>query len=310
MATGALGRELRAALERVLLPGVAAVLPWWVCARLFWQLARPQLLFPAEVEQAWLRARDYLPPDAAWKRRTRFHLLVDNADYFLSLTRGNRWMRRYLRVSGAGHLAGASGAVLLVTFHWGQGFWALRYLRDHGLPAAWLHAAVAPRLRPGECVSGLMGRRRIRQVGRLAGAQPIAVGGSIAAMRDRLQRLRLPVMAMPDAPLRPGQSTLPVELLGRPARLAAGVISMAAEVGVPVYAYTMRVEPQTGNRHLVISKAIAYHDAASLAQGLADVLSQAVAEDPAAWYVWPFADGFFRCGRDASEDRSGAAIMG
>jgi len=295
----ALGRELRALIERVLVPMLAALLPWRLCARLFWFLAAREFLYRSEVDHAFRFADEYLAADKEWKRRARFHLLVDNADYFLSLTRGRAWMRRYLRVDGADHLDAAPGAILLVTFHWGQGFWALRYLRDRGFPAAWLHAPVAARLRWGEYVSGFMGRLRIRQVGRLSGASPIPVGGSVEAMRERLLGEKLPVMAMPDAPLREGQRTLSVQLLERPARIAGGVISMAAADNIPVFAYTMRVDPQTGVRHLVIGPAIEYDDAASLAQGLADVLSRAVSDDPAAWYVWPFARTFFR-GEDAA----------
>ena len=289
-----LRRELRASLERVLLPALAAMLPWRWCARLFWQIARAPWLYRADVEAAWVRAGQYaeLPPDPQWKRRARFHLLVDNADYFLSLTRGPRWLRRHVRVSGSENLPEGVNPILLVTFHWGQGFWALRYLRDRGLPAAWLHAPVPHRLRVGEYVGGLMGRLRIRQVGRLAGAAPIPVGGSVAAMRERLRR-GLPVMAMPDAPIRPGQRTLAVELLGRPAHIAAGVITMAADDGMPVHAYTMRADPLSGRRELAIGPALRGEDPAALAQALADALSAAIREDPAAWYVWPHADGFF-----------------
>ena len=304
MAPGELTRELRAALERVLLPGLAAVLPWSWCARLFWQLARAEPLYRGEVDAAWEHARHYLPTDPLWKRRARFHLLVDNADYFLSLVRGRRWMERHIRVTGSENLHAGVNAMLLVTFHWGQGFWALRWLRERGQPAAWLHAPVASRLRPGEYVSGLMGRLRIRQVGRLSGARPIPVGGSIAAMRERLQQAGLPVMAMPDAPLRPGQRTLAVELLGRPARIAAGVITMAAQEGVPVQAYTMRVDPRTGKRHLAIGPRLVESDPAVLAQALADVLSGAIREDPSAWYVWAFAGGFFADA--ATEEHDGA----
>jgi hypothetical protein len=288
-----LARELRAVLERVLLPGLAAVLPWSWCTRLYGLLARAGFLYRGEIDAAWEHARHYLPTDPLWKRRARFHLLVDNADYFLTLFRGRRWMARHIAVTGGENLPAGVNAMLLVTFHWGQGFWALRWLRERGQPAAWLHAPVASRLRPGGYVSGLMGRLRIRQVARLSGARPIPVGGSISAMRERLQHARLPVMAMPDAPLRPGQRTLAIELLGRPARIAAGVITMAAEDRVPVHAYTMRVDPLTGQRHLAIGPRLPDGDPAVLAQALADVLSGAIREDPAAWYVWAFAGGFF-----------------
>ena len=81
-------RELQSALERVLLPGLAAVLPWPWCARLYWQLARAGFLYRGDVDAGWEQARRYLAADPQWKRRARFHLLVDNADFFLSRCRG------------------------------------------------------------------------------------------------------------------------------------------------------------------------------------------------------------------------------
>ncbi len=222
------------------------------------------------------------------------HRLVDMADFFLTMKVGRSWLDRNVLMSGADALDKLSAKnIFFVTFHYGQGFWALKYLRDKGLPVAWLHAPPPVRPALGEIFIGWLGRRRIRQVARLCGASAIPVGGSVASMRERLCRDRLPVMVMPDAPLQPGQSSLPVTLFGREARLPAGALRMAAREAVPVIVYSISVNPVDGKRHMRFEGPFTEPTAESLAQRLCDHLQSAIEKDPTAWHVWPWVEGFF-----------------
>lgn len=217
------------------------------------------------------------------------------ADYFLTLKYGDGWAGKYCQVSGlmpAESTVGSKG-ILFITFHYGQGFWALRYLRDRGLPVAWLHAPPPKEAPFGQKFAGWMGRRRIHQVTTLCGSPAIPVGGSVARMKARLLDERLPVMAMPDAPLQAGQSSVPVVFLGKPARIPAGTIRMAIQVGAPVVVYTMAVDPVDGHRRLHFEPPLQEPTPEALAQRLCDHLQSAIERDPTAWHVWPWADGFF-----------------
>ena len=195
-----------------------------------------------------------------------------------------------------------------------RAFWALKYFSDAGHSLAWLHAEVPKHNEPGTVIRNFMGRRRIRQVAKLANAHTIATGGSIEKMQARLLESGESVMAMPDAPLLPGRSSLPVTLLGRPARLPAGVISLAAELHIPILVYTIRAT-ETGHRDMQIFPAIRSDDAQHIAQQLADHVSNAILQDSAAWHVWSVAETFFceqsvtgRLLRPGSKGASGIAI--
>lgn len=287
--------ELRVAVELLAVALLVVLLPWPLAFRGLRGLTR-FALFQGGGQQAAAEAMcHWRGPGAHAERLLALNRLVDVADYFLTLKYGDGWVRRYVHVTGDSlPEAGTIAAPVLVTFHYGQGFWALRLLRDQGFPVAWLHApppAVAPL---GEKLAGWMGRRRIAQVARLCGAPTIAVGGSVERMRRRLLDEGRPVMIMPDAPLQPGQSWIPVSLLGYAARLPAGAIRMAAEAGVPVVIYTIAVDPNTGHRHMRIEGPLCGLDSAALAQRLADHLQVALVKQPDSWHVWPWATSFLQ----------------
>ena len=289
-------REWAVLLSSVILPMLATLVPWRYCVRLFWQLARVKILYRDQVMASLVGARTCLDigDELGWKRRARFHLLIDTADYFLSRFRTRRWMLKNLTVSGEHFLDSCKPDTLFITFHWGQGFYALNFLEKRGFNLSWLHAPVPGKLQLGSYVSGLMGRLRIKQVGRLAGTEPIPVQGSIEKMRTRLVEKKQPVMAMPDAPLQPGQSFVSVKLLGRRARLPAGLIKMAAREKITLCVYTISIDQETGLRNLRFNAPVCEDSPDILAQYLADRLSEAVERDSSAWYVWPHAGGFFR----------------
>lgn len=287
--------EVRALLELVVIPILGSLLPGKVCHFIYSWLAGCDWLYRDQVAQAGAYAQRYqaIPDIQKWSRQARFHLLIDQLDGWQTRLRGNGWLYNNVKVVNSQCLAGQEPGILFVTFHWGQGFWALKWLNNAGYNLAWLHAPVPQKLDWGGIVAGLVGRLRIAQVGRLAGAEPIAVQGSIEKMRARLVEKKQPVLAMPDAPLQEGRSSIAVRLLNREAKLPAGLIKMAAREAIPVCVYTIKIDQKTGRRNLRFNEPVREKNPEILAQYLADRLTEAVEEDSSAWYVWPHAGGFF-----------------
>ncbi|MET1079726.1 MAG: hypothetical protein ABWY06_17080 [Pseudomonas sp.] len=288
-------QEVERVIETASIALIVLLLPWSWAFRLLRFCTRFSFMRSPCADAASAEAKKMgLGAQFLQVRLISLHRLVDMADYFLTLKYGRGWMRRNVWVSGDELPAStALAAPLFITFHYGQGFWALRYFRDRGYPVAWLHAPPPLRAPWGEKFNSWMGRRRIAQVARLCGAPAIAVGGSIERMRERLLKAQRAVMAMPDAPLQPGQSSIDVRLLGQPARLPAGAIRMAVQAGVPVVIYSIVVDPITGRRNLRLEGPIQAVTAEALAQRLADHLGSAIVADPSAWHVWPWAGSFF-----------------
>ncbi|MBA4006181.1 MAG: hypothetical protein C0477_22435, partial [Delftia sp.] len=132
------GRDL---LELVLIPGLAAVLPWTFCFRIFRRLARWQWLYREACEADWRQAhaKGFAQDRLHWLWERKLVQLVDHADHYLHRTRSDAWMRRHLQVRGDWMEHGRPS--FLFTFHWGAGMWGLRHARKAGLS---VHALSAP----------------------------------------------------------------------------------------------------------------------------------------------------------------------
>ncbi|MGB7421842.1 MAG: hypothetical protein WA917_08205, partial [Comamonas sp.] len=176
---GRLHAEWRDALELVLLPGLAALLPWRWGFRVLRRLARRDALYhdASHAALAQARALGWAVDEADWLLKRRLVTLVDHADFFLSRTRGDGWMRRHLRVQGDWPATDAAGIVC--TFHWGAGMWGLRHARAHGLR---LHPLVAPlegAQFKGRTVLHGYARARTAEVGRALGCQALDVSAGL-----------------------------------------------------------------------------------------------------------------------------------
>ena len=222
--------------------------------------------------------------------------LLDYLDCYLSLFRGKRWVANNICYRGPDLTAIAqSGPGLFFTLHYGQGIWALKKFKLNNIALAWLYLGV-PKLADtqfGNYLFTLMLKFRVKQIEKITQAKPIPTGGSVSVMQERLIQQKSFVMVMPDAPLSPEQSSVPVQLLGRKARIAKGSLALAVREGVPVYLYTIAYNAHTKKRALNLQGPFFYENEQLLAQALADILSKALVENPCNWYLWEWVDSFF-----------------
>ncbi len=285
--------EARDLLQLVLVPGLAALLPWPLCFRLFRWLCRVDLLYRGACEEALAhaRSRGWVHGDPEdWKRRRRLVTLIDHADFFLALTRSDRWMQRNLIVSGA--WPDPSKAAMLCTFHWGAGMWALRHARSSGLRA---HALVAPQLRkdfPGQTVNFLYCKARVRSVRAALDTDPIEIAGS---PREILRTVRSgeQIVAAIDVPPDQVAASESIDFVGLRARVPRGLLRFAAESGVPVSVYLTGIRLADGKRMLSIHHLGTRTDPGVLIREVFAFLEDAIRRDAAAWHFWAVAPRFF-----------------
>jgi hypothetical protein len=279
---------LKVFLEIFLLPSLAAILPWPLCFRVFRRIADRGELYP-EVEYLARGAHSVEPITdlPAWRRACRLLRLFSFADLYLSMFRGERWMKRYVDVDG--HWP--EGAFLAVTFHWGAGMWALRHLRASGKRTAFLSL----RFDRGTFHHALLrywyALLRSRETRRAGGAPVIYTGGSSEQIRQAL-RQNTCVAALLDVPPRDGRSWLPVELFGRPARLPRGLVRLASEERIPVVSFAMNLDRQTGRLKLRI-RPLCSGSERELMDELSREFRALLAEDPPAWHGWADVQLFF-----------------
>ena len=295
-----LRNEARDLLELVLLPGLAAVLPWRLCFRVFRRLSRLDFLYAEECAEAvrhaealgWVRG-----DRRSWVRARRLVTLVDHADFYLSRTRSDRWLARHVAVDGAWPEPGKPG--VLCTFHWGAGMWALRHI---GTGPLRVHAIVAPQVReafPGRTVKFLYCRARVRSVAAALRTAPIEPSNS---PRRILRTLRggEQIVAAIDVPSDQVAASESIDFLARRARVPRGLLRVAADEQIPVTVYLTGIRMTDGKRFLRIRQVGTRDDVAQLMGEVFSSLERAIESDPAAWHFWSVAPRFFESGPQPS----------
>lgn len=286
--------ELRDLLELVLLPGLAAILPWRWCFPVFQRLARLRCLYrePCETALQQARSRGWAGVDEAhWLWVRRLVTLVDHADHYLGLWRSDAWMRKHLQVEGAwpAHEHG----VLLLTFHWGAGFWGLRHAAAQGLRPHALVASLETHAFQGRTVLSWYARSRNAHVARTLGSPTIDVAQHLKrviwALRDNHS-----LLGVMDVPADEAQSSMAIELLGMQACVPRGLLRLAVDSQVPVVVYITGLDTRTGRRFLRIKPLGVYTEVTDLAAQVFGELEQVIAEDAPAWHFWGIAERFFR----------------
>lgn len=293
-----LRREARDLIELVLVPGLAAVLPWRWCFAVFKRLARVQWLYGAACAQALAQAQErgqVAPADAdRWLATRRLVTLVDHADHYLAITRSDAWMQRHLQVQGDWPSRNLPG--IFCTFHWGAGMWGLRHAHSVGLQGHALVAAMEGAPFASRRVLHWYVRARTRSVEQALGRAPLVVSGSLRPVIQALRRNEQ-VLAAVDVPSDQVDSSVEVRLLGMPVHMPKGLLRLAVAQAVPVTVYVTGLDIQTGKRYLRITSLGVWHNLDALASAVFSHLEAALLEDPAAWHFWSEAPRFFSAHR-------------
>ncbi len=288
--------ELGFLVEQLLI-ALAALLPgrsYFYALRLLGRLH----FFFVDLQPAADKLHAWMPSRCGRKEALRglaLHRLVDMADFYLTVFKGQRWFEGNVVIDAPANLGpGTSASAMMYTFHYGQGFWVLPYFRSLGWECAFLHLSppLISQAPWGERLAAWFGHLRIAQVARLSNASAITTGGSRRRMRERLLDEQQAVLVMPDVPGMSELPSLPVILFDRPARFPAGTIELAINENVPVYIYTMVLDRRSGLRHLRICGPFEGDTPPKLADRLAGVLEEAIQSDPTGWHLWAWIDHF------------------
>jgi hypothetical protein len=271
---------------------MAIFLPWPLCFRLYRYLSRCSWLYSEQTAQSLTEAQNIISVEqpARWRAAYRLIQLVDHADLYLSFFRSDRWMKKYLNLTGSDWPR--NSPFLAITFHWGTGLWSLRHLRSQGMVTAFLSARFNKKTFANRLVAYYYSRLRTREVERIGLARVIYKGGSVPRLLEAF-RLGKSVAALIDVP--PGEATcLPIQLFQRRAWWPSGLVRLAVSGNIPVVAFTVSLDHQTGRRHLDITGSLPAHDQHQLMESLVGCFSEAISRDPPAWHFWWLVQEFFK----------------
>ncbi len=286
--------ELQDGLELVLLPGLAAILPWRWCFPVFQRLARLHSLYrePCETALQQARSRGWAGTDEAhWLWARRLVTLVDHADHYLGLWRRDAWMAQHLQVSG--QWPRDPQAVLLLTFHWGAGFWGLRHAAAHGLQPHALVASLDSQAYQGHTIRSWYARSRNAHVARVLGSPTIDVARQLKQVIRTLHE-KHSLLGVVDVPADEAQASMTVGLLGMQATLPRGLLRLAVDQQIPVVVYITGLNTGSGQRFLRIKPLGVHRSVETLASQVFGELEHIIAEDAPAWHFWGIAGRFFK----------------
>ena len=286
-----LTRELRCLFEFWLLPLTVALLPYRAGVALARGCARALPLYDAAARAGlaqYAAARPY-GDTYAWLAEFRFTQLIDHADLFWAWTRSERFLLDRIDARPPTGL----NPLVVVSMHYGQGLWLLRWLRAGGLPARFLSVRFDPSTFESR-LHYLYARLRMRTVLRMAGAPPIYTGGAREEIALTLGRGGV-VYGLIDVPVAPGTTTAANALLfGQPVYWPPGLVDCARAADADLMLLCARCL-KDGRRHV---------DAVRLADadvgGIATTFGGAIEAAPGAWHFWHLLPAFAVHGGNAT----------
>lgn len=270
-----LARELAVLWEFWLLPLAVALLPYRAGIALARWCAGALPLYDQRARAGLAHYRAARPSGDArqFLDEFRFTQLIDHADLFWALTRSDRFLLSHLDVPPQT----AAAPLMVVSMHFGQGLWLLRWLRAAGTPARFLSVrfdatAFDSRLRY------LYARLRMRVVERLAGVPAIYTGGARGEIAATLAQ-RGAVYGLIDVPT--GVAGIAnATLFGAPVFWPSGLVDAARAAGADVLLLTARCD-MNGRRRVVTERI-----AAAEVAGIASRFGARIDAAPGAWHVW------------------------
>lgn len=285
-----MSRNRRDLFELFGLPALVAALPWRFGTRLCRRLAARRL-YAAETEAARQAASGVLPgADDDWARRYRLSRLFDHADLFLMLTRGRRWLNDWLDVEGAWP---ERGPFVVVTFHYGSGFWSIRHLRRAGFIVQAVRRGFDRALFGPAWALYWYIRIRTWVTDRAFGLPTLPDDAhSLRRMRQALRQGRC-ILGLFDVPVEAGRRAVEAEFFGRPARFPFGLVYLARLEAVPIVVYTVTTDAASGRKHLRIFPPITVADEQQAGREVVAHLEAAIRAKPSEWHHWPGISAFF-----------------
>lgn len=280
--------------ELFLLPGLAIFLPWSFCFRIFKVLAGFDFIYKMETQQALRKVVSFIQIEdtGAWASAYRLTKLVDHADLYLSIFRSDRWLKKHVAVTGCGWPMD-NVPFLAITFHFGAGMWSLRHLNMTGRYISGLMKGFDRDEFSGRLVRYWYCRLRALAIS-MAGVKKLIFPDSGSYFRLRnVFRPGSCLVALLDVPAGHQRNVLKTKLFGREVRFPRGLIRLAAREKIPVVAYSVALDRETGARRITIAESMTSDREEILGDYLVNEFKKIIYADTPSWHCWEYIDIFF-----------------
>ncbi len=271
-------RECRGYVENFIVPAIAVVLPWSLTISFYRYIAMIPWLYRSATNARFAGAKQLnLASDAEekrWKRKAKMGQMIDLADIFLLLTRGDGFVKKYISDSFSEHL---SEQQVIFTPHYGAGVLVYRLLQRKNIAVAMLINHPKGRYR----VQDLCARFRLWGL-RRAGVL-VFDPGDIMAVRKALKAGHS-LLIMPDMPVLEGVESYRVATEYGDLNLTSRFFQLAETRKMPVVTVVFDVDVNTGLRYFSGAQQREL-SALEYAQTFAEQLVLALKQRPYLWHM-------------------------
>jgi lauroyl/myristoyl acyltransferase len=239
---------------------------------------------------------DFYPSSEALDLATRLYFEVifcDDIDIFIYLFGFSKRFVRGIRIEGEEHLKEVlrNGGGILLTAHFGGGFWILPFLKEKGVKAHFFSADIKKENYPSKKPLYFYHRLRNWVVKRASGGRILFKQDGKKSIIGVLEKGEW-VIVLFDVPPFLVRENMEVSFLKKRALFPKGIISIAREMNSPVLPFFSFLD-KGEQRRICFEKPIYVADEEECVKRCVELIERRVIERPGHWHFWPIADQFF-----------------
>jgi len=213
-------------------------------------------------------------------------------DLYIYLLGFSKIFMRRLKIEGEQNLREALGdrGGILLSAHFGGGFWILPFLKDLGVKTHFFALDVEKKNYPRQTPLYLYHRLDHWVIERACGGRVLHKSerrrGFVEALREDKW-----VIALFDVPPFLVKEKAEVSFLGKKTWFPKGIISIGKELNVPIVPYFSYLDKNC--RRICFEKPIYVKDEGKCFEECVRLIEKRILERPEHWYMWPTASQFF-----------------
>jgi lauroyl/myristoyl acyltransferase len=222
----------------------------------------------------------------------------DEVDLFIYLFGFAKRFIRRIKIEGEGNLKEAlkSRGGILLSAHFGGGFWILPFLKERGVPAHFFSADIEKRKYPAGKALYYYHRLRMNAVEKASGERTLYKKGGREELTRALKEGKW-VIVLFDVPPSLVKDVVEVPFFDQKALFPQGIISIAKETHSPILPFFSFLDDGK-HRRIFFEKPFWIDNVEEGVKTCVNLIQRQVVKRPCHWHLWPVAHQFFIKTRD------------
>lgn len=275
-------KELRDWLEYLIIPSVAVILPWPITVRFFWLIARLPFLYRSQTLHCLAGAKTLnlvnKDEEKQWLAHCKINVMVDLADIFLLMTRGDSFWKKYITDEVTPLLKDQQ---IIFFPHYGSGMWIYRILANQKLPIR----AIGNPIKKGFSAIDINLRLRVWILMRHNAKQVLP--NNLISIRNALKN-KVALLVSPDMPKNESNRAYTIETDLGNINILSSFFKLSESQSIPAIAAVFSLDSKTGRRHFYAQE-LSDDKAYDKAEVFAKITADAIMTKPYLWRMMALA---------------------